>query len=92
MRVLDRREDPDVFAALTSSGRPPRKREVSGHEEKRRDRAPDTSLQRPPKHEALDEGEDAEHHGEEEDEGDHQPSMSERRAAASAASYRNRAR
>ena len=77
---------------LASSRRPPRTREATGHEEERRDHAPDNSLQRPPKHEARDEGEDAEHHGEEDDEGRHQPSMSERRAAASAASYRNRAR
>ena len=64
---------------IASSGRPPRTREATGHKEERRDRAPDSSLQRPPKHEARDEGQDAEHHGEEE-EGGHQPSKSERRA------------
>lgn len=77
---------------IASLGRPPRTREATGHKEERRDHAPDNSLQRPPKHEARDEGQDAEHHGEEEDEGGHQPSMSERRAAATAASYCNRAR
>jgi hypothetical protein len=68
---------------LASSGRPPRTREVSGHEAERRDHAPDNSLPRPSKHEARDEGQDAEHHGEEEE--GHQPSKSERRAAATAA-------
>ena len=68
---------------LASSGRPPRTREVSGHEAERRDHAPDNSLPRPSKHEARDEGQDAEHHGEEEK--GHQPSKSERLAAATAA-------
>ena len=68
---------------LASSGRPPRTREVSGHEAERRDHAPDNSLPRPSKHDARDEGQDAEHHGEEEK--GHQPSKSERLAAATAA-------
>jgi hypothetical protein len=65
---------------------------VSGPEEERRYHARDKSLQRPPKDEAGDEGQDAKHHGDEKEEGAHQPSEGERRVAAIAAAYRNRAR
>jgi hypothetical protein len=65
---------------------------VSCPEEEHSYRARDKRLHRPPKDEAGDEGQDAKHHGDEEEEGAHQPSESERRVAAIAASYRHRSR
>jgi hypothetical protein len=65
---------------------------VSCPEEEHRYHARDKRLNRPPKDEAGDKGQDTKHHGDDEEEGAHQLSEREHRVAGIAASYRHRSR